>query len=1379
MRASKLESNYQIRSSSVIFFFELYSIFAASICLYSHYTRRNQHDESPIDIQVHAFYTYFGAILAAFFFEAFPRGRSHIQLLSTANQHDKANLFSRWTFHYLQTIISLGYIKTLTIADIEDIMPGKAQTTHAYQWLVLNWERNARPPNLIWVITKTFFWRFLTATAIHLIASSLQFLLPVIIQQILIYIESENTDVPRARGIILALEMFFVSVAVSLLMGQYRKVTSELGLEIRNGLVGMIYRKALVLSPDSRAKASTGSITNHMSTDAEKWTKDLIWVPYWFTVPFEIVVATAMLYNILGWSVFCGLSMIVIVTPIQGYAGQFFDRARDEKYEAMDSRVRLMGELLSNIKNIKLYGYEPAYKEKVNSYRAKEIQLLRKSRLVESFLSIIFTCLPLMMAFVSFAVFAAFGGPGFTPGKINAQVVFVSLSLFALLSRPVGAMSLVTEYSVSLRVASRRIQKFLLKEEIDASAVARDAALPKDPNVAVELDETTALLSSDATRNNQPALIDINLSFARGSLNAIVGRVGRGKSSLLSAIIGEMYKREGVVKVYGSVAYVPQQAWIINATVRDNIVFGKAFDQEKYDRVLFASGLLPDLEILAAGDQTEIGERGINLSGGQKQRVSLARAAYQDADVYLLDDPLSAVDAHVDQHLWENLIGPDGLLKDKTRVLVTHGIHHLEHADHIVVLKDRRIEEAGHYADLMATQNTFYRLIKEFSVNNGSKKKRQHTQRVSDAAAEDEASSITPTSEESLVDQEKANGELVEEEGAQTGVVKWDTFRVYCKAMSYYYVAMTVIFFIVWEAFQLSTPIWLEHWTRVADTTTHSLYYFLIIYGVLVLGYMTVDVYTTYVCFVRACVTASEVLHENLLAHILRLPMSFFDVTPQGRVLNRFSSDIAAIDEAVAGNYIGLFTCVSNLVGALLILVVATPVFVLALPVIGVIYVLIQRRYVRISSMLKRLESVSKSPLYQHFDETLNGVSSIRAMALADRFVEENAVRSDCSANAHYASAMTNYWLNIRLEGLTSITIFIVTLLAVLNKDSLSPSMAGLLLSNTVTLAGHVTWTLRCYCDLAGELVSVERVHEYSNKPTEAPEITGVRLPESWPQHGRIVFKNYSARYRQGLDLVIKRASFDIQAAEKVGVVGRTGAGKSSLMLALFRIIEAADSYWARASEQDQAAVVKEVGEDATLTGSPMDGGSIEIDGVDISTLGLRDLRQHLSIIPQDPTLFAGSVRENLDPFNQATDPELWEALERAHLKGHISSLAGGLSFEVAQNGDNFSVGQRSLICLARALLRKTKILVLDEATAAVDVETDELIQKTIRKEFKDRTIITIAHRIKTIMDSDKILVLERGRVEEFDAPATLMQKQGLFYSLAKQAGEVADAHEQ
>ncbi|KAG0019619.1 hypothetical protein BGZ82_011830, partial [Podila clonocystis] len=1051
-----------------------------------------------------------------------------------------------------------------------------------------------------------------------------------------------------------------------------------------------------------------------------------------------------------------------------------------------------------------------------------------------SFMSIMFSSMSLFVALVSFSVYATVGGPNFTPGDMSPQRVFVSISLFSMLNHPIGMMSHIISLTISVRVASTRIQKFLLAEEILQNATESVKNLPEDPSVPVieikdavfawetegpeietekekiarekDEDKKQKQLEKEALKagksipekpvpvekNYDATLTNVNLSIARGNLTAVVGRVGQGKTSLLNAIIGDMYKRQGSVKVYGRMAYVAQQAWIINATLKENILFGNAFDQAKYDHIVMACGLLPDIEMLPAGDLTEIGERGINLSGGQKQRVSLARAAYEDADLYLLDDPLSAVDAHVDQHLWQHLIGPSGLLKDKTRVLVTHAIHHLEQADQIVLIKEGQISETGKYEELMDAQHGFYQLIKDYSVNEGKKRKEKKdaTKDSKDDVAEPETDDDDSTQDGDdkdaktvAVTKKDDKAELVAEEQMVLGSVSWDVYKIYCRAASYKYSIFAVLLFVAGQACQIGTNLWLKYWTTPGSAAERPVGMLLGVYAALILGYMILNVIVSYVVMVLAAIRASTRLHERLLSTMLRLPMSFFDTTPLGRIVNRFSSDVYSTDETLPFNWINVFSCAMSVVGTVIVIAATTPIFLAIVPPLVILYLLIQAYYIRASRALKRVDSVSKSPIYQHFSESLAGVTTIRALGAEDRFILENATRANIAGNAYFSWVVSNRWLQIRLEGLGAIVVLAAALFVVLSRDTLPPEAIGLSLSYALSVTGDITWLVRSYCDLQNQLVAVERMNEYATKNQEAPAETDAKLPENWPQSGHVQFKNYSTRYREGLDLVIKNIDFEVQPGEKVGIVGRTGAGKSSLTLALFRIVEAANSVWAKSShngaDMDSDPSKKDEIVDLEKVDVEEDGGSIWIDGVDISTVGLKYLRQHLAIIPQDPTLFIGTVRENLDPFGELQDADLWEALGRAHLKDHIASLAGGLSFKVTQNGDNFSVGQRSLICLARALLRKTKILVLDEATAAVDVETDELIQKTIRKEFADRTILTIAHRIKTVMDSDKILVLEKGRVEEFEAPVTLLQRpESLFFKLAQQAGEIKDSDE-
>ncbi|KAF9146111.1 hypothetical protein BG015_011695 [Linnemannia schmuckeri] len=1484
-----LEVQYEVRASHYIFAYSAVSLVAGALTTRTlDLLGQNQED------QFKCFIAFLAFNIAHFIIEAWPRGRTTVQQSSQASRFEKANLFSLLTFHFLQHVVSLGYKRPLNFEDVDGLMPKSIRTEFTHAALSTHWEAHVKKrlargqrPSLIKVVFLSHGARWARVMVLAIASACMTYVAPQLLNSLLGFIESYQTMTlpdgtlfrdpkPVSLGIILAFGLFFSTLTVSFMTAQYFAATSILGLEIRTALIAMIYRKSLKLSTSAKQDSTAGEISNHMSVDAERWPQGTMFFPMLISVPFQIGIAIWMLYQKLGWSVFVGLGSIGAMLPIHIIMGKYFGTAKAAKLAAMDGRLRLVNEVLAGIKIVKLYNWEESFKEKLRVARGKELKVLRQIGYVFSAMAILFSSTPLIVALVSFSCYATVGGPGFTPGKITPQIVFVSTSLFALLSAPISMLSQILNMAISVWVATTRIQKFLLVEEIDESTVEREdmagdsdekspvvieikdgvfAWCKEQPDVETDKEkkkrikaeekkqieaETQALKAgrpapprpqSPEDIDRSPTLTDINLQVTKGSLTAVVGRVGQGKTSLLSAMIGDMYKRQGSIRICGQVTYAAQQAWILNATLKDNITFGQEFDQKKYDHVIYVSGLLPDIAMLPAGDQTEIGERGINLSGGQKQRVSLARAAYQDADVYLFDDPLSAVDAHVDQHLWENLIGPNGLLKDKTRVLVTHGIHHLEHVDQIVVVKDKRISENGRYEELMETKGAFFQLINEHSINSRCEKKNQKTAKVDSSDAivvvekkDDGAQSVDGESATTRDGQEedekvkedekdiiakaiatKAEEKLVAKEKMMEGNVSWGVYKAYLRAASYRNAAFALCLLIAAQGCQIGTNIWLKHWTTIgSDGHENSPAKFLGVYAALVFTFMMLHMIVTFVVMVMAGIRASRLLHEQLLNSILHLPMSFFDTTPLGRIVNRFSTDIYSTDDTLPFAFMAVLMGLLSVVGSLIVIGSGTPIFLSLIPPLTAIFSMVQIYYIASSRSLKRIDSVSRSPIYQHFSETLTGVSTIRAMNVGPRFILDNAEKTNVSANAWFTFIMSNRWLQIRLEALGATIVLGAGLFAVLSRNSLKTSTVGLSITYALSITEELTWAIRSYSDLANQLVSVERIDEYVHKNPEAPSTLPADsdLPDNWPQTGHIEFRNYSTRYRQGLELVVKDISFEVQPAEKVGIVGRTGAGKSSLTLALFRIVEAANSHWAQASHNGDkggapvtpGALEKSVTDKkiraaqdqfiadekniAELEGVDVEqvGGSIWIDGVDISTVGLSRLRKNLAIIPQDPTLFAGTVRENLDPFDELEDAELWEALERAHLKDQISALHGGLSFKVSQNGDNFSVGQRSLICLARALLRKTKVLILDEATAAVDVETDELIQKTIRKEFKDRTILTIAHRIKTVMDSDKILVLEKGRVEEFEPPQVLLQRpDSHFYKLAEQAGEVKD----
>ncbi|KAI1280795.1 ATP-binding cassette sub-family C member 3 [Halotydeus destructor] len=911
-------------------------------------------------------------------------------------------------------------------------------------------------------------------------------------------------------------------------------------------------------------------------------------------------------------------------------------------------------------------------------------------------------------------------------------------------------MSLVSglpmiNYSVMAWVSIKRLNKFFSASELEDYVT-------KNENLEAITIENGSFTWEAAPENSQDdlhvTLKDIDLHVPKGSFLAIVGNVGTGKSSLLSALLGEMDKIQGSVNISGEqdIAYVPQQAWVQNATLRDNILFGKPFDKKKYSSVIKACALKQDIEILPGGDETEIGEKGINLSGGQKQRINLSRACYSDADLYLMDDPLSAVDSHVAKHLFDKVLSSTtGILKSKTRVLVTNNISLLPNVDNIVVLKNGNISETGSYKELMDKDGDFAEFVKQFST--------RAADAVEDVTSSNLERQISAKDERagSIEQPPKASHKLIEVETAETGQVKSSVYIHYIRAVTWPWVIIIFLSLVGSQAAMGGADFWLSLWstdqplivngTMVQDrekTNTR-----LIVYGLLGLA-QGILLFVTSFSMAKGTLDASVNIHREVLAHILRSPMSFFDTTPLGRIVNRFSRDVDTVDAIIPQSLRGFLDCLLQVFVTIFMIGYATPYFLLLVVPTSLVYYYIQKFYIPTSRQLKRLESITRSPIFSHFSETLSGVSTIRAYKANQRFIDESDKRVDYNQMSVFSRLMANRWLSVRLDLLGNFVILGAAMFAVFSRNSIDSGSAGL----SVTYALSVTLTLnmliRNTSELETNIVSVERLLEYSEIPTEAPFVVEQNRPdENWPARGEVEFDNYGSRYRPGLELVIKNITTVVHSEEKIGIVGRTGAGKSTITLALFRLIEPAE-------------------------------GKIIIDGVDVSKLGLHDLRSKITIIPQDPVLFSGTLRSNLDPFSLKSDEKLWKSLEHAHLKQFVKSLDHGLEHKVAEGGENLSVGQRQLICLARALLRKTKILVLDEATAAVDLETDSLIQSTIRKEFDDCTIFTIAHRLNTILDSTRVMVLDKGEIVEFDNPQELLKKPtSVFYSLAKDAGLV------
>ncbi|XP_077843257.1 multidrug resistance-associated protein 1 isoform X6 [Macaca mulatta] len=1221
-------------------------------------------------------------------------------------------------------------------------------------------------PSLFKVLYKTFGPYFLMSFFFKAIHDLMMFSGPEILKLLINFVN--DTKAPDWQGYFYTALLFVAACLQTLVLHQYFHICFVSGMRIKTAVIGAVYRKALVITNAARKSSTVGEIVNLMSVDAQRFMDLATYINMIWSAPLQVILALYLLWRNLGPPILAGVAVMVLMVPVNAVMAMKTKTYQVAHMKSKDNRIKLMNEILNGIKVLKLYAWELAFKDKVLAIRQEELKVLKKSAYLAAVGTFTWVCTPFLVALCTFAVYVTIDKNNI----LDAQKAFVSLALFNILRFPLNILPMVISSIVQASVSLKRLRIFLSHEELEPDSIERRPV--KDGG------DTNSVTVRNATftwaRSDPPTLNGITFSIPEGALVAVVGQVGCGKSSLLSALLAEMDKVEGHVAIKGSVAYVPQQAWIQNDSLQENILFGCQLEEPYYRSVIQACALLPDLEILPSGDRTEIGEKGVNLSGGQKQRVSLARAVYCNADIYLFDDPLSAVDAHVGKHIFENVIGPKGMLKNKTRILVTHSMSYLPQVDVIIVMSGGKISEMGSYQELLARDGAFAEFLRTYASaeqeqdpeDNGvtgisgpgkEAKQMENGMLVTDSAGKQLQRQLSSSSSYSgdVSRQHNSTAELqkdgakkeetwklMEADKAQTGQVKLSVYWDYMKAIGLFISFLSIFLFICNHVAALASNYWLSLWTDdpiVNGTQEHtkvrlSVYGALgISQGIAVFGYsMAVSI---------GGILASRCLHVDLLHSILRSPMSFFERTPSGNLVNRFSKELDTVDSMIPEVIKMFMGSLFNVIGACIVILLATPIAAIIIPPLGLIYFFVQRFYVASSRQLKRLESVSRSPVYSHFNETLLGVSVIRAFEEQERFIHQSDLKVDENQKAYYPSIVANRWLAVRLECVGNCIVLFAALFAVISRHSLSAGLVGLSVSYSLQVTTYLNWLVRMSSEMETNIVAVERLKEYSETEKEAPwQIQETAPPSNWPQVGRVEFRNYCLRYREDLDFVLRHINVTINGGEKVGIVGRTGAGKSSLTLGLFRINESAE-------------------------------GEIIIDGINIARIGLHDLRFKITIIPQDPVLFSGSLRMNLDPFSQYSDEEVWTSLELAHLKGFVSALPDKLDHECAEGGENLSVGQRQLVCLARALLRKTKILVLDEATAAVDLETDDLIQSTIRTQFEDCTVLTIAHRLNTIMDYTRVIVLDKGEIQEYGAPSDLLQQRGLFYNMARDAGLV------
>uniref|UniRef100_A0AC35TYJ0 Multidrug resistance-associated protein lethal(2)03659 n=1 Tax=Rhabditophanes sp. KR3021 TaxID=114890 RepID=A0AC35TYJ0_9BILA len=1241
-------------------------------------------------------------------------------------------------------------------------------------------------PSILWPIFKTFRLTFIGGGLYKLMFDLLQFVSPQLLSKLIYFIEDKNQ--PLWIGVVIAFCMFLVALLQSMIINQYFRNMFQLGMNIRSVLISTVYRKALFLSSMARRNRSVGEIVTIMSVDIQRIQDITTFIMLFWSSPLQIALSIFFLGRLLGWSILGGLAILVALIPFNLIIASKMKDYQVQHMKLKDQRLKMVNEVLSGIKVLKLYNWEDSLESTIHAIRQKELLVLEKLAYLNAATSLSWSCAPFLVAVVTFGFYVIIDPVN---NVLTPQVTFVGLSLFNILRFPLAVFAMIFSQFVQTKVSNKRLKTFLADEEIDLTDI--DTRLNSNGK-ALSLKDCTFTWD----RDHPPLLKNINIQVEKGALVAIVGRTGAGKSSLLSALLGEMSKESGSAHMNGSIAYVPQQSWIQNMSFRDNIIFNKPFDQKLYEEVVDACCLRADFETLPNGDLTEIGEKGINLSGGTRSRCSTARALFANKDIYIIDDALSAVDAHVGKHIFDNVLSSStGMLKEKTRVLVTHSLHLLKYCDYIYVMKSGHISEAGNYQELLKNNGELAVLLAEFlmeeaksrgrSVSFGDdadevrevlehlenldpEKKRRIEKELSRSIEsnldQDQENKDRKVSETSLLlDKEKKieeakllpngikKGAIIQQENMETGEVELSVYITYFKAIGYYKSVIFILIYVGSSMLGILSNLRLASWSDEAveiqaRNDTYQTKYNLAVYTLLGIGQAT-TVCVASIIMTLGMVIASEILHEGMLKRILRSPMSFFDTTPMGRVLNRFGKDIDALDSRLPG---AIMTVTSTLVQGIATFVVpvyATPMILCAVIPIMFIYLLIRRFYVNTSRQLKRLESTSRSPIYSHFQESVQGATSIRAYGCVDTFLQESHKRVDYNLVTYYPSIVANRWLAVRLELVGNIIVLSSALFAVLSRQnsSLTAGLVGLSVSYALNVTQTLNWAVRMTSELETNIVAVERIKEYSDNEMEAstetdPKITN--LPPNWPTHGLIKIKDLTLRYRDELPLTLHGISLETKPKEKIGIVGRTGAGKSSLSVVLFRLVEPAS-------------------------------GVIEIDGIDITKIGLNDLRSRITIVPQDPALFSGTLRFNLDPFEVHTDDDIWKSLQLTYLDAYVTSLPNKLEYQIQESGSNLSVGQRQLLCLARALLRKSAILVLDEASASVDVETDQLIQKTIKEQFENCTVLTIAHRINTVSKMDRILVMDKGLISEFDTPDKLLENpNGMYRSLAIEAGVVS-----
>ncbi|KAF9225872.1 multidrug resistance-associated ABC transporter [Gyrodon lividus] len=1335
-----------------------------------------------------------------------------------------ASVWDALMFSYTTKVVMLGYTsESLEIGDLP-VVPGDMRGTHLYaamrhtmrtvKWRLRWWRPKVGSGwELAYRLVNVNFSAFISLMSMAALSACLFYTPPLFLEQLVLYLESDPNREDRRWGWFYVAGMFFANVFSYIITGQlWSLATTTVQVRLKIQLNTILFGKTLVrkdvasssgvtdknkeggkdVTVDEDDFSSKAQIMTLMTTDVDR-VSDFSW--HMFSLvdsPVEIIIGTLFLHKLLGASCFVGLAVICLFLPLNHYGGKVVVGAQENLMKARDERVALMNEILGAIRMLKFMAWERNFEKRVLKIREKELRYQKLSYMVEVLFSALWDGSPILVTIVSFWHFAIVRGQTLTPSIAFTSILVFNEMKFALNALPETFINMLQSF-----VSLRRIEKYLHGAEVtpvpplslQSQQITLQNATITWPQDRTQQSGNTTPSAASAPRGKF-MLLDLALSFPEGELSLICGKLGSGKTLLLLALLGEADILAGQVicprsppdvlasfsgkmaspeqwVVKGVCAYVPQSAWLRNASIKENILFNLPYDEERYQKTLEACALVSDLLILEDGDESEIGERGVNLSGGQKARVSLARAVYSRASVLLLDDVLSAVDAHTAHHLYNECLKGD-LMRGRTVIVVSHHVQLCAPgASYVVALDNGRATFQGDCETFLASpvmgtlvhSTTGKSDAKDIAAPLVEEVDPEETAVVTPSGETEpisETSSTAFTTEEATPEPEKkAPRKLVEEEKRAIGHIGRDIWETYIKACGgYRYWTIFVLALFLGALSPVVENWWLKTWSGAdhAEAERNGPVYYITIYAAVTIFGLFLNVFRFFILYTGS-INASTVLYKRLLETVLFANIRFHDTISRGRLLNRFGKDFEGIDSSMSDNFgrsiiYGLATASI----AITISVIGGIPFITAGLILSYVYYNVAKVYGQTARDMRRLDSVTRSPLYSIYGETIAGVTVLRAFGAPSKFLRDMIRCVDTNANPYYWMWGVNRWLSTRFNLLSSIVVGLTGLVAVLS-PSISASLAGFALAFASNITHNLLFLVRRFVGLEQSMVALERVKEYSELKREPPEFIEPRPNASWPESGHVKCEDLVIRYAPDLPNVLHQVNFEVQPGEKIGILGRTGSGKSTLALSFFRFVEATE-------------------------------GRIIIDGVDISKIGLTDLRSKITIIPQDPTILSGTLRSTLDVFDEYGDAEIFEALRRVHLipsEDTIEETPGTINVNVFRNlespvsegGDNFSTGEKQLLCMARALLKRSRVLVMDEATASVDYATDELISKTIRQEFASSTILTIAHRLRTVIDYDRVMLLDEGCIVEFDRPATLLANpKSRFYGLCKATGK-------